>query len=231
MKTNPIKLIAPAFLALTGLVAFAAPPVPIDPSHYSAPVRVACVGDSITEGAGASKGMSYPDQLQALLGPKWQVMNFGVGGRTLLKRGDHPYWHEKAFRNAQDFNPDVVIIMLGTNDTKPQNWTHHDDFYGDYKDLVETFKNLPGKPRVFICRPCPVPEPGNYGINETNIELEIPLINQVAAEENVDLIDMHAALAGKPELFADRVHPLDAGAAVMAQTAAAALTGKAANTP
>jgi acyl-CoA thioesterase-1 len=110
--------------------------------------------------------------------------------------------------------------MLGTNDTKPQNWAHHDDFYADYKELVETFKNLASKPHVFICRPCPVPEPGNYGINETNIQIEIPVIDQVAADEKVEVIDIHAALADKPELFPDRVHPNAKGAEIIAITAA-----------
>jgi len=119
-----------------------------------------------------------------------------------------------------------VIIMLGTNDTKPQNWAHHDEFYADYKDMVETFKNLPSKPRIFICRPTPVVAQGNLGIHEENIEIEIPLIDQLAGDESVDVIDMHAPLVDKPELFKDRVHPLTGGAAIMAQTAATALTGK-----
>jgi len=221
-----IKLLTGIFLTLGGIVAFAADPTPTWPAPDSAPIRVACVGDSITQGAGTKPGKSYPSQLQAILGDKWQVKNFGVGGRTLLKKGDHPYWVEKAFKNAQDFKPNVVIIMLGTNDTKPQNWAHRDEFYADYKELVETFKNLPGKPRVFICLPCPVPEPGNYDITEKNVRLEIPWIRQLAAEEKVGLIDMHAPLAGKPELLPDHVHPNVAGAAILAQTAADALTGK-----
>ncbi|MCE0523421.1 MAG: GDSL-type esterase/lipase family protein [Methylacidiphilales bacterium] len=226
MKNTPTKLIAPILLLLAGVTAWADPSTPIDPANYPAPVRVACVGDSITRGFGDDPGKSYPSQLQAILGDKWVVKNFGADGRTLLRKGDAPYWNEQAFKDAHAFKPDVVIIMLGTNDTKQQNWAHHDEFYGDYKDLVISFKNLPSQPRIFICRPCPVPEPGNYGISETNVKLEIPLIDKLAAEESVDLIDMHAALAGKPELLPDRVHPNDAGAAVMAQTAAAALTGK-----
>jgi acyl-CoA thioesterase I len=225
MKTTAILNLS--FLSFAGSLSFLlASPEPIDLAHYSAPVRVACVGDSITQGSGAEPGKSYPSQLQAILGGKWQVKNFGVGGRTLLKKGDFPYWKEHAFKDAHDFQPDVVIIMLGTNDTKPQNWVHHDEFYADYKDLVESFKSLPSNPRVFICRPVPVSGQGNYGINETNLAIEIPLIDRIAAEEKVDLIDMHAALLPHPELFPDRVHPNTAGAGIMAQTAAAALTGK-----
>jgi hypothetical protein len=111
------------------------------------------------------------------------------------------------------------------------NWAHHDEFYGDYKALVESFKNLPSKPRIFICRPCPIIEPGNYGVSDATLQLEIPLIDKLAVEENVDVIDMHAALVDKPNLFSDRVHPTAAGAGVMAQTIVEAFTGKAAKTP
>ena len=58
------------------------------------PIKVACVGDSITQGSGAQKGKSYPAQLQGLLGEGYLVGNFGVSGRTLLKKGDFPYWKE-----------------------------------------------------------------------------------------------------------------------------------------
>jgi lysophospholipase L1-like esterase len=215
-----------SFLCLIEVRAISAPMDPIDPAKYPTPVKVACVGDSITQGFRTSAGKSYPKQLQDLLGTQWQVQNFGVGGRTLLKKGDHPYWIENAFKNAEAFNPDVVIIMLGTNDTKPQNWAHKDEFVADYKELVETFKNLASKPRVYICRPPPVPKQGNYGIGETNLDLEMPWIDQLATDENVGLIDMHASLVGHPELQPDRVHPNDQGAKILAETAAAALTGK-----
>jgi lysophospholipase L1-like esterase len=175
---------------------------------------------------GATKGRDYPAQLQEMLGSKWTVKNFGVSGRTLMRSGDHPYWKEKAFQSAQEFDPDVVVIMLGTNDTKPHNWEHAGEFYADYKDMVGVFAALPGKPRIYVCRPCPVPAPGNYGINETNIRLEIPIINQLAKELQLGVIDMHAALEDKANLLPDRVHPNTAGAKVMAETVCQALTGK-----
>jgi lysophospholipase L1-like esterase len=224
MKTLIVRFFV--VLALTRLTAGAEPQTPIDPSHFTAPIRVACVGASITAGAGAAPHHSFPDQMQALLGPQWQVRNFGVSGRTVLKKGDHPYSNEKAFTAAQAYKPDVVIICLGSNDTKPKNWVHHDEFIADYKDLIATFQNLASKPRVYACRLPPVPPPGNYGINETNLDVELTMIDQAAAEQKADVIDMHAALVGHPELFVDRVHPNTAGAALMAQAAAKALTGK-----
>jgi len=189
-------------------------------------VRVACVGDSITQGSGAERGKSYPSQLQEMLGSAWEVGNFGVSGRTLLKKGDHPYWIEPAYQNALKFKPAVVIIMLGTNDTKPQNWKFEAEFVADYTELVNSFLALESKPRVFVCRPCPVPEPGKYEINEAAIQQEIPRIDALARDLKLGVIDMHAALEGKPQLLPDRVHPNTEGAREMAAAALHALTGK-----
>jgi lysophospholipase L1-like esterase len=215
-----------ATFLLTAAVRAADPMAPIQPADYDHQVRVACVGDSITAGSGAAKGKSYPSQLQEMLGDGWTVGNFGVSGRTLLKKGDFPYWKEKAYQDALGFRPDVVIVMLGTNDTKPQNWKHEADFAADYADLVKSFHKLPSKPRIYVCRPCPVPEPGNHGINEKNLQLEIPRIDQLAKRYKLGVIDMHAALEGKPGLQPDRVHPSTEGAGVMAATVVKALTGK-----
>lgn len=216
-------------LLLSSLVAplFAADPMaPIEPKEGKPPLKVACVGDSITEGAGADKGQSYPSQLQKLLGDKWEVRNFGLGGRTLLRKGDHPYWKEGKFKDAQEYKPDVVIIMLGTNDTKPQNWQHKDDFAKDYRDFVKTFQKLRPEPRVYICRPVPVPGEGNFGINEKALQEEMPIIEEIAKDLKTGLIDMYAALDGKPQLLPDRVHPNTEGAGEMAKAAAKVLTGK-----
>lgn len=193
-------------------------------------LKIACVGDSITEGSGAAPGQSYPSQLQQLLGKEWDVGNFGVSGRTLLKKGDYPYWNEGKFQNAKDFEPDAVIIMLGTNDTKPQNWKSKAEFESDYRELVKTFQKLKSSPRVYICRPVPVPDPGNFGINETALQEQMPILKRLTEELKAGTIDMYAALDGKPSLLPDRVHPNTEGAGEMAKAAFEALTGKSADT-
>ena len=53
-------------------------------------IRVACIGDSITYGAGVLSTRdidSYPAILQKLLGDSYQVLNYGLSGRTLLDGG------------------------------------------------------------------------------------------------------------------------------------------------
>ena len=189
------------------------------------PIKVACVGDSITQGVGAEKGKSYPSQLQALLGDGYKVGNFGVSGRTLLSKGDKPYIKEKAYQDALAMEPDIVIIMLGTNDTKPQNWKFEKEFEDDYRALVKSFQSLKSKPKVFLCRPSPGPDkPGN--IFEGTLKKLRPRIDKLAASLGCKVIDMNAALEGKPGLLADTVHPNAAGAAELAKAAAKAIQGK-----
>lgn len=231
IKTISRSVVFAAFNILA-LSAWAAVPgaanAPVAVHDYQAPIRVACVGDSITAGVGTANSafQGYPKQLQRLLDDHWQVSNFGVSGSTLLNSGDNPYQKTDAFQKALALQPDVVIIMLGTNDTKPKNWNMKEKFVADYQELIGKFRELPSKPRIFICHPVPVPGAGNYGINEAGVQQEILMLDTLAKQENLGVIDMHGAFAGKDNLIPDRVHPNAAGAAVMAKTAFKALTGK-----
>ena len=200
---------------------------PVDLSKDSAPVKVACIGNSITYGSGIDNRPlnSYPAQLQRMLGDKWIVRNFGVGGRTMLKKGDRPYWNEEAYTQAKDFLPDVVIIKLGTNDTKPQNWKFGSEFYTDYKAMVKELKALTSHPQIFVCKPVPA-YAVQWGINDSIIvHSVIPIVEKLAKEEKLHVIDLHTALSNKTELFPDHIHPNTEGAGIMAQTIYKALTG------
>ena len=114
---------------------------------------VACVGDSITYGAGISNRTynSYPAQLGRMLqkfDSRWGTRNFGVSGATLLRNGDLPYIRQGAYSQALAAEPDAVIIKLGTNDSKPQNWALKEDFISDYLFLIDSFAELPSKPKI-----------------------------------------------------------------------------------
>jgi acyl-CoA thioesterase I len=208
----------------------------ISPADYDHPVRVACVGDSITYGfgiRGKKSDFSYPKQLGAMLGSRWNVKNFGVNSTTLLKNGDKPYMSRKEYTASLNFDPDVVVVMFGANDCKPRNWdAHGGEFVADYKELIASFLALPAHPRVWICRPTPC-FPGNWDISNAAIEAKvIPAINQVVRESKVSLIDQHAALAGQAARFKkDHVHPDREGARLIAATVYRALTGLAAPAP
>ena len=182
--------------------------------------RVACVGDSITFGLGIEnrKRDSYPAQLQAMLGSEVEVKNFGLSGTTILKNGNHPFWTTKAYHGAIEWEPDVVVLKLGTNDTKPMNWEHREGLAKDLEDMIANFQNLDSAPEVFVCLPAPA-FPGRWGIKDTVIKNElIPIIRTAAENRNCQLIDLYSALAGKKEFFPDKVHPNKDGAKLIAET-------------
>ncbi|WP_224994379.1 GDSL-type esterase/lipase family protein [Cesiribacter sp. SM1] len=183
-------------------------------AYAQSAIKVACIGNSITEGYGLET--TYPQALQQLLGAQYEVRNFGVSGRTLLKKGDYPYWNEAKYQEALAWNPDIVVIKLGTNDSKPQNWQYSKDFVKDYVQLVKSFKKLPSKPKVYISYPIPVFE-DKWGITEEVVKNEIlPAIRKVARRTRVETIDLYTPFVGKAALTYDGVHPTKEGAALLA---------------
>src|SRR4051794_21724665 len=81
------------------------------PAFAADPVRVACVGDSITHGVGAGTGGAWPDQLDRMLDAAFDVRGFGHSGATVGKADKHSYWTQKEYKNALAFRPDVVVLM------------------------------------------------------------------------------------------------------------------------
>lgn len=182
-------------------------------------VRVACIGNSITFGAGIRNRSrdSYPSVLARMLGDSYWVKNFGVSARTMLNKGDHPYMNEPAYKNALAFNPNIVVIKLGTNDSKSFNWKYKADFMKDAQTMIDAFKVLPSQPKIYLCYPSKAYLTGD-GINDDIISKEIiPMIKKLAKKNNLSVIDLHTAMDGMPELFPDRIHPNEKGAQVMAK--------------
>jgi acyl-CoA thioesterase I len=193
-------------------------------------ISIACVGDSITYGVGVANPatQSYPAKLQQLLGTNYTVGNYGISGATLLKEGDMPYWNTSAFvvSHGRPTPPNTVIIMLGSNDSKPQNWAYGTNFYSEYAALVATYTNLSPTPRVLICTPPPVFNSGNYNINPDIVSSNIsPLIRELGTNLDLQVIDMQLLVAGHGEWFPDYVHPNSQGTAVMAAIVYTALRG------
>lgn len=187
-------------------------------------IRVACVGDSVTYGMNMKNwsANAYPFVLRELLGEKYCVNNYGFSGRTVGKSGDRPYTDEKLFQKSLDFKPDIVIIQIGSNDSKAFNWKSAESFQADFEELVKSYVNLDSKPQVFICTPPPafaVNGKVGHHIEADTIKNEIaPAIREAAANLDVPLIDLHEIFDGKPEMFFDGLHLNPEGGKIFAET-------------
>ncbi|HMA64510.1 MAG: GDSL-type esterase/lipase family protein [Fibrobacterota bacterium] len=192
--------------------------------------KVACIGNSITFGYGLTNSTpTYPQQLQKLLGSGYTVENDGVSATTLLKKGNNPYWVNGKLSQAFAFKPDIVVIKLGTNDTKPENWnTHSGEFKSDYISMVDTIAKMPSKPKIYVVLPVPVfnnPVGASWGIRDSIIKLELPIIREVASERGLTVIDCYTPLLKFPQFFStDGVHPNGAGADTIAHIVYRAIT-------
>jgi lysophospholipase L1-like esterase len=204
--------------------------------------RVACIGNSITDGHGIDMASQYgyPALLQQKLGENYQVKNFGVGARTMLNKGDNPYMNEMAWRDAVAFNPDIVIIKLGTNDSKPQNWQHGTEFKQDLVQMITTLRpdlaqpkkkkskkaqaEQTAKPQIFLCTPIPAFK-SSWNINDSVITNGIiPIQQEVAKEYGLQVIDLHTLFANDGDkMLSDGIHPNEKGVQRLAEIIADAL--------
>lgn len=188
-------------------------------------VRVACIGNSITDGLGIdmSSTYAYPAVLQRLMGRGYNVKNFGVSARTLLNEGDHPYMKEQAWRDALAFNPDIVVVKLGTNDAKDYNWNHGTHFVRDLQLMVDTLQSLPSKPQIYLCSPIRARD--IWGISDSVIvKGEMPVIQRVAKKNKLHYIDLHKEFDETEGMMQrDGIHPTEKGAARLAKIIASHL--------
>lgn len=198
-------------------------------------IKVACIGNSITYGSTIDDRVkdAYPFVLNRLLGAKYEVRNYGVSGATILKKANKPYVNTRAFKAALNYKPDIVVIKLGTNDSKAVNWKYRKELEANIHDFLTAFEKLDSKPKIYVCSPVPAfTSATTKGINSGIIKNEIvPLMRSIAKNRKLEFIDLYTPFLNKEELFPDKVHPKAKGAGLIAANIYTAITKqKAGNT-
>jgi lysophospholipase L1-like esterase len=194
---------------------------------HAGEIKIACVGNSITEGYGVDGDENYPARLQSMLGDSFTVGNFGEAGCCVIKEGIDPYWGTGPYWSLLSFEADIVVILLGTVDTKDGNWQHEGDFTDDYTALIDTLTARAPVERFFLCLPPPITQPLNTMDDQTLRSGVIPKIEQIAAAGGHVLVDLYAAMESHDEYYqGDGVHPDARGAEVIAEAIHAAIVAQ-----
>ena len=180
-----------------------------------AELRVACVGDSITEGLDLGDA-SYPSRLGSLLGDSYTVHNYGAAGYAVLNKSDMPYKTTVQYKESLSWNPDIVLLLLGTNDSKPENWKYKEEFISDLRELALSYQALSKRPRIILGTPPPVYGGFDQSIVSNQI---VPRIRLFANESHWEYIEFHDRLLDAGNYFPDGIHPNAAGTALMAAIA------------
>ena len=200
-------------------------------------IKVACIGDSITYGHGISDWTKncYPAVLQELLGEKYHVANFGSSGACVNPEGDQPYIKRDIYQAALEYDADIIIFMLGTNDAKPENWTDVSTFMEDYKALIASLTEGEDAPIVYygICAEAFYTEDADKTTGIAKYDIQPSVVDEIAdairrqgvsSIAPVRLVDIHSITENHPEWFeADGIHPNNDGAKAIAEAVANAI--------
>ncbi len=177
-------------------------------------IKISCVGDSLTYGSGVLKTRdtdAYPAQLQIKMGTDHLVSNFGLRNATASASGDLPYVESEEYQQSLKSKPDIVVLMLGTNDTKTYNW-NASDYEAGLKELVESYQQLDTKPTVYLmrspyCYSLDGSDVAEYDIQPAVVADELGgIVDKVAAETGVEEIDLYGITEGQDELYTDGIH-------------------------
>ena len=191
----------------------------VDKTGSLKPLKIVCLGDSITYGYKLQDPaqQSYPAQLAAQAHGSWRVLNCGVNGATVLQNGDVPITSQKAYQRALISQPDVVVLMLGTNDTKKTNWRYGDEFVADYVALVKKLQGLPSRPLVISCSIPPIFTDYPNGLTAKREKEINGLVKEAVAMSKVDSLDIYTPMSHEQSFFVDGVHPNVRGAQEIAK--------------
>lgn len=230
---RPIPANAPQTLLAAAIYLLAL----VTPRSLGAQTRIACLGDSITFGARIAdrEHSSYPGWLNDFLGEDVEVRNFGVGGATLLQAGDKPYMKTTQFHAAVAWQPDVAIILLGTNDTceneQRHNWQHADNFAADAQHMIASLRASRPNMRILLCSPTAMfaNKPGLKPERQQDLSTRaarlatcsLELQRVAAAIEQVDYLELRTCL--RQQDVSDGVHPSAFGAERIARRVAEAI--------
>lgn len=184
-------------------------------------LKVALIGDQVMLGEEMNNAETdaYPIQLQSLLGENYILKTFAVDNATVLRKGNRPIWEDTLFQDAQDFQPDIVIIHLGWNDTKISNWWKYgDEFIINYREMIDTFAILKSKPKVMLCRPTRIFDIVN-GMNDSTLTVGVlPNIDSIGVQQNLEVINLYRILENRGDLFKHGVYPDKLACRIMAET-------------
>lgn len=191
--------------------------------------EIACVGDSITYGAGVmfQRNCAFASLLPEYMGEDYYTVNYGVNARTLMSTGDLTY--EKTHNSKMFWKsaPDTILFMLGTNDSKKINW-NAEQYKKEYIAYVERMKNMESQPKLYVMLPPRVfkeVKTDKDCCNENIVGELIPIVKEVAAQCNVPVIDLYSFTKDHPEWFNDGVHPNKDGNEAIARKICAELKG------
>ena len=231
-RKSRIITIVLSLILICGLIIFALmffnglSGIRLNPEYKDGQTKIALVGDSVTYGHSIKNWPknNYPALLSDMLGESYCVKSYGVRGSTVQPDGDQPYNLTKAYTWSHDYQADIIVLMLGSNDSKPENWKGTEKFKEEYMALLKSYMKADNEPTILLCTPPTAYYPdgvteglSNYDIQPLIVEEIAETVKDVAEEYDCMLININDLTANRRDLFGkDNVHPNNKGAEAIA---------------
>lgn len=195
-------------------------------SYTDGQIKIACIGDSTTYGHGIKnwKSNNYPAVLQRELDDGYCVVNFGFNGACTQSFAEQPYTENEIFKESLGFDADIIIFMLGTNDSSEINFRSAGDFKKEYSELIEKYLDGENSPEIILCTPPSAfyidgktEGPAEFNVDIENLAKISDAVRELANEREFTLIDINSFTESHSEWFLDGVHPNNKGAKEIAK--------------
>ncbi len=200
---------------------------------YDEPLRIAFVGDSITEGAVATAPLttSYPAVFASLAGKDVIVANYGVSASGILPVTNVYYLERLAYPLLmEETEADYIILTgFGTNDhlAAIRNGLRK-EYITRYTEFIETLSELPATDKVFMTNSivggtATLPGTAHFRIRSVIAPLQERIARELIAKDSnkyifIDMYGLVLPVAKAGNLLSgDRTHPKDSGYAAMGE--------------
>lgn len=179
---------------------------------------VAVVGDELTYGMKANSINAYPINLQAYLGNDFSIKSFYSFGATVRDDVKGSFRKTTAYNGSLDWEPGIVVIMLGTNDINTANWKDAAEYKKDLISLIQTYKKLESTPQIYLCTtPYIIDEIAPGSLKNARVKEIVKVQKEVAKKLELTIIDTYDFLKDKPEYYFSGVYLNDEGYPAMAK--------------
>ena len=205
--------------------------------------KIVFLGDSITEGAGASSKEKCFVSLVGERGEFRECKNYGIGGTRFAKQKtpSQKARHDLDFCGRiddMDEDADIIVMFGGTND-----YGHGDAPIGTFEDrdlytfygachhlMTRLHERYPGKPKLILTPLHRAVEERQKDGETICLRTYVNIIREMAEYYSLPILDLYAESGFQPKLsimrekfFPDGLHPNDAGYDILADLVLAKL--------
>lgn len=154
--------------------------------------------------------------------------NYGVSSFAVQSTADRSYRTLPNYQESLDYDADIVVFMMGSNDSKPINWNGAETFRQELNTLLDSYSGR----TILLCTPASAfflngqtEGVANHNIQPKVVDEIAQVVREIAEDRTLTLVDIYALTRSCPEWFKkDGVHPDNAGAAAMARMISEAIT-------